>query len=64
MFFTIVGSLNWGLIGFFNYNVVEAFFGYHNKWTNVTYCVVGVSAVLVALMVCCCKKQCDGAQSE
>lgn len=37
----IIGAINWGLIGFFNFNLVELVFGI--GWlTQVVYMVVGV----------------------
>ncbi len=43
---TIVGGLNWGLIGFFDYNLVDAIFGDGSTMSRVVYCIVGVSAVI------------------
>ena len=37
----IIGAINWGLIGFFNFNLVELVFGI--GWlTQVVYMVVGL----------------------
>lgn len=41
----IVGGLNWGLVGFFNYNLVDAIFGAGAVLGSVVYGIVGVSAV-------------------
>ena len=43
----IVGGLNWGLVGLFNFNLVDALFGTANaSWlTRIIYILVGVSAV-------------------
>jgi uncharacterized membrane protein YuzA (DUF378 family) len=42
----IVGALNWGLIGFFEYNVVaEIFGGPMSKWTRTIYAVVGIAGL-------------------
>lgn len=40
----IVGGLNWGLVGLFNYNLVEAIFGL-GTITTAIYALVGLSAV-------------------
>ncbi len=38
---TIVGAVNWGLIGFFQFNLVEAVFGL--GWlARIVYAVVGL----------------------
>ncbi len=39
----IVGGLNWGLIGAFNFNLVEAIFG--GALLTIVYILVGLSAV-------------------
>lgn len=41
----IVGGLNWGLVGAFHYNLVEALFG-AGLITRIVYIAVGVAAVL------------------
>jgi len=43
----IVGGLNWGLVGFFQYNLVEAIFG-QNMVSGVIYMLVGLAAIYVA----------------
>ncbi|MCK5107711.1 MAG: DUF378 domain-containing protein [Nanoarchaeota archaeon] len=40
----IVGGLNWGLVGFFNYNIVYGLFG-TGLMATVTYSLVGLAAV-------------------
>jgi len=42
----IIGGLNWGLIGIFNYNVVTEFFGPMTMITRIIYIVVGLAAIL------------------
>lgn len=42
----IIGGLNWGLIGFFNYNLVDALFGSATWLTRIIYAIVGVSAIV------------------
>ena len=41
----IVGGINWGLVGFFNYNLVDAVFGFGSTASRVIYALVGLSAV-------------------
>ena len=40
----LIGGLNWGLIGIFNWNLVEAIFGM-TVITTIIYILVGLSAV-------------------
>lgn len=39
----IIGGLNWGLVGFFDFNVVEAVFG--DTAQRVIYAIVGLAAL-------------------
>lgn len=41
----IIGGLNWGLVGFFNYNLVTSLFGDASTVTKVVYDLVGLSAL-------------------
>ena len=41
----IVGGLNWGLIGLFDFNLVAALFGIDSFLTNLVYILVGVAAL-------------------
>ena len=46
---TVIGALNWGLIGLFNYNLVSSLLGSLPGLEKLVYILVGVSAaVLVA----------------
>ena len=44
--FTIVGALNWGLIGFFDFNLVEALFMDNNVITRIVYSLVGICGLI------------------
>lgn len=41
----IIGGLNWGLIGLFDWNLVSALFGQGTWFTNFIYILVGISAL-------------------
>jgi len=41
----VVGGLNWGLIGFFNFDLVATIFGEMSMVSRVVYAVVGLAAV-------------------
>ena len=51
----IVGALNWGLLGFFSFNLVSSLFG-EGMITKVIYDLVGLSAIYVAFSCFCCSK--------
>ena len=42
---TVLGGLNWGLIGFFHINLVVRIFGNAASISQLIYCLVGLSAV-------------------
>lgn len=41
----IVGGLNWGLVGVFDFNLVAALFGEQTPLTRLVYALVGVAAL-------------------
>lgn len=41
----IIGAINWGLIGFFKFNLVETIFGSMTIITRIIYALVGVSGL-------------------
>ena len=43
--FTIIGAINWGLIGFFNFNLVSTLFGDMTILSRIIYSLVGISAI-------------------
>lgn len=45
----LVGGLNWGLVGLFNFDLVKMVFGSMPTLVNVVYDLVGLSAVYVAV---------------
>jgi uncharacterized protein len=40
----IVGGLNWGLVGLFNFDLVATIFGAGSTLARIVYIVVGLSA--------------------
>ena len=41
----IVGAINWGLIGFFNVNLVDTIFGTMSIISRIIYALVGISGL-------------------
>lgn len=41
----IVGAINWGLIGFFNFNLVDALFGSVAWIARTVYALVGIAGI-------------------
>ena len=41
----IIGAINWGLIGLFDYNLVDAIFGPMSLISRIIYTLVGVAGI-------------------
>lgn len=39
---TVIGALNWGLIGLFRFNLVSFLFGYMSWISRIVYILVGI----------------------
>lgn len=44
----IVGGLNWGLVGFFGFDLVAYIFGAMSLVSKIVYILVGLSAIYLA----------------
>lgn len=44
----IIGGLNWGLVGAFQFDLVATLFGEASALSRLVYVLVGLSAVIVA----------------
>ena len=42
---TVIGALNWGLVGLFRFNLVAAIFGEMSPISRIVYVVVGVAGL-------------------
>ncbi len=47
---TIVGGLNWGLVGLLNFDLVASLFGEMSGITKIVYVLVGLSALYLLLI--------------
>lgn len=41
----IIGAINWGLVGFFNFNLVDSIFGTMSIISRIIYALVGISGL-------------------
>ena len=39
---TIIGAINWGLIGFFQFNLIDTIFGVGTVFSRIIYAIVGI----------------------
>ena len=44
--FTIIGALNWGLVGIFNFNLVDTLFGEGSVVSRIIYTIVAISGLI------------------
>lgn len=44
----VVGGVNWGLVGIFNFDLVATIFGDMSAFSRVVYALVGLAAVYLA----------------
>lgn len=45
----LIGALNWGLVGIFDWNAVDAIFGAGSALARLVYAIVGISAIVVLI---------------
>ena len=43
----ITGAIVWGIVGFFNYNIVAALFGDATLMSRIVYSLVGISGIVL-----------------
>ena len=41
----IIGAINWGLVGIFNFNLVDTIFGTMSIISRIVYILVGISGL-------------------
>ena len=44
--FTIIGAINWGLVGLFEFNLVDYLFGVGSVISRIIYTVVAISGLI------------------
>lgn len=45
----IIGGLNWGLVGAFDFNLVSALFGPMSVLSRIVYIIVGLAGIYMAI---------------
>lgn len=55
----LIGAVNWGLVGIFNFDLVAFLLGDMTIWSRIVYSIVGISAVYAALTTraCACDRK-------
>lgn len=47
----IIGALNWGLVGFFKYDLIGAVFGERSAVSRVIYALVGIAGIVMLILI-------------
>ncbi len=47
---TVIGAINWGLVGLMNLDLVALIFGEMTIAAKVTYTIIGISAILLLIL--------------
>lgn len=53
----LIGALNWGLVGLFNFDLVAAIFGDMTILSRLVYTLVGLSALISGITSYMCHSQ-------
>ncbi|MCD7892578.1 MAG: DUF378 domain-containing protein [Erysipelotrichaceae bacterium] len=48
--FSIIGAINWGLVGLFSFNLVEALFG-SGMFSAIIYMIVGIAGIINIMLL-------------
>ena len=48
----LIGALNWGLFGFFNFNLVAIFGGARSVFAVIVYTLIALSAIWLIISPC------------
>ena len=51
MILVVIGGLNWGLVGFFDFDLVATIFGNMSAISRVVYALVGLSALYMLFLL-------------
>lgn len=54
---TIIGGLNWGLVGAFDFDLVSFLFGPFSLLSRIIYVLVGISALAMIFVPACSLKE-------
>ena len=60
MALTVIGALNWGLWGFFQFDLVASLFhGNTSAMSRVVYAIIGIAGLMSLKCLCRCKSKCS-----
>ena len=53
----LIGALNWGLVGAFNFDLVAFLFGEMTLISRIIYILIGVSAIICSIAAYSCNRE-------
>jgi uncharacterized membrane protein YuzA (DUF378 family) len=53
----IIGGLNWGLVGLFDFNLVGKIFGWSDAVVRIIYVLVGLAAIYMIIIAAMLRKK-------
>jgi len=59
---TVIGGLNWGLVGAFDFDLVATIFGTMSALSRIVYIVVGIAAIYILIAVATKKDNASSSQ--
>lgn len=60
----LIGALNWGLVGIWDFDLVAWLLGAGSTWTKIVYDLVGLAAIYTAIFGCRKMCSCCGKDSQ
>lgn len=60
----VIGGLNWGLYGFFQYDLVADLFGNFSAFSRIIYGIVGIAGLLGIVGLFCSCRSCDSSNGN
>lgn len=48
---TIIGAINWGLVGIFDFDLVAAIFGAGSVFSRIIYTLVGIAGIINVILL-------------
>ena len=54
-----IGALNWGLVGFFGFDLVAFLLGDMTLWSRIVYGIIGIAAIIFAVLAFFFKGNCE-----
>ncbi|MBU5314813.1 DUF378 domain-containing protein [Clostridium bornimense] len=51
IFFVLIGSINWGIIGIINIDILATIFGVYSYISRIIYILIGLSGIYISYFI-------------